>query len=116
MEKRMKICDYLRENHTGRGKAVYSRELQQIFNLDGRSLRRKINRLRQEGEPICSCENGYYYAENQRELDDTIFRLNELAAKVTKAKSGMEKPARLDRQTIVMEITIRVREVCADAQ
>lgn len=116
MEKRMKICDYLREHRTGRGKAVYSRELQHIFELDGRSLRRKINRLRQEGEPICSCENGYYYAETQRELEDTIFRLNELASKVTKAKCGMEKPSRSDGQTIVLEITIRVKEVCADAQ
>jgi len=110
MEMRTKICEYLKEHHTGRNHAVYSRELQRIFALDGRNLRRKINRLRQDGEPICSCEHGYYYAETQKELDDTIFRLNEMATKVSKARDGLEQPIRADERTIILEITIRVKE------
>ena len=49
MDKRTAICHYLRQYHTGMGNAVYSRELEQRFAIDGRDLRRKISRLRLDG-------------------------------------------------------------------
>ena len=89
MEKRQAICDYLREYHTGRQNAVYSRELERRFDLDGRNVRRKISRLRQEGVPICSGDTGYYYASSQDEVNDTVKRLNQLVTKVSNARTGL---------------------------
>ena len=65
MDKRTAICEFLRKHHTGKDKAIYSRELERLFSLDGRTLRRKISSLRQDGFPICSDETGYYYAETR---------------------------------------------------
>ena len=57
--------------------------------MTGRTLRRKISRLRQDGYPICSDENGYYYAESQSEINATVCRLNMLVTKISNARTGM---------------------------
>lgn len=114
MDKRTEIGLYLKEHHTGSSKSIHSRELQQLFQIGGRNLRRKINRLRQDGVPICSDNTGYFYAENQNELRDTVFRLNELSTKICRAKDGLISHG--DGQTIVLEITIRVKEVGMNAK
>lgn len=78
MDKKKAICEYLRKNHIGKGNAIHSKELEKLFMLDGRNIRRKISSLRQDGFPICSDESGYYYADNQKEINNTVCRLNEL--------------------------------------
>ncbi len=83
------IGSFLREFHVGRSKAVTSRELQCIFHLDGRSIRRSISMLRQAGVPICSDETGYYYADNTQELLNTVSRLGGMIASVIRAKTGL---------------------------
>ena len=75
MDKNAALCVYLKKYHTGKEKAVPSTELEQLFSLNGRNLRRKINRLRQDGVPICSDRSGYYFAANQEEVNATVFRL-----------------------------------------
>ena len=45
MDKNAALCVYLKKYHTGKEKAVPSTELEQLFSLNGRNLRRKINRL-----------------------------------------------------------------------
>ena len=59
MDKKKAICEYLRKNHIGKGNAIHSKELEKLFMLDGRNIRRKISSLRQDGFPICSDESGY---------------------------------------------------------
>ena len=59
MDKKAAICEYLKKHHNGKHRAVYSRELERRFSRDGRSLRRKISSLRQDGCGICSEESGY---------------------------------------------------------
>ena len=66
MDKKNEVRDYLKNNHTGEDKAVFSSELEQLFSLDGRSIRRIISELRKEGCPICSDQKGYYFAQTQR--------------------------------------------------
>ena len=114
MDKRTEIGLYLKEYHTGSHRSIHSRELQQIFQLDGRNLRRKINRLRQDGVPICSDQTGYYYAETEKEIHDTVFRLNELSSKICRARNGLISSQ--NGQTIVLEITIRVKEELLNAK
>ena len=83
------ILEYLKDHHRGAGNAVFSKELGQHFSLDGRSVRRVISKLRQEGHPICSGPNGYYYAVCQQELNETIARLNDLVTGISSARTGL---------------------------
>ncbi|NLC74507.1 MAG: HTH domain-containing protein [Clostridiales bacterium] len=83
------ILEYLRKYHCGRRNAVHSKELQEIFKLDDRAVRRKISALRQEGHPICSGDMGYYYAESQKEINSTVNRLNDLVTGVANARTGL---------------------------
>ena len=89
MDKKSAICMYLKNNHTGKSRAIHSRDLQRLFSIDGRTLRRKVSALRQDGYPICSDESGYYYADNQKEINNTVYRLNGLVTKVSNARTGL---------------------------
>lgn len=109
MDKRTAICNYLKKYHTGRDKAVYSRELERLFSLDGRTLRRKISSLRQDGYPICSDETGYYYAENQKEINATICRLNTLVMRISNARTGMLYASVLADEPVSVSININLK-------
>ena len=83
------ICIYLKEHHRGKANAIHSQDLQRLFSIDGRNLRRKISSLRQDGIPICSDEDGYYYADNQQEINKTVCRLNGMVTGVSNARTGL---------------------------
>ena len=89
MDKKSAICMYLKNNHTGKSRAIHSRDLQRLFSIDGRTLRRKVSALRQDGYPICSDETGYYYADNQMEINNTVCRLNGLVTQISNARTGL---------------------------
>lgn len=110
MDKRSIILDYLKEHHTGRSRAVYSRELQRLFSLDGRTVRRHISKLRQAGCPICSDETGYYYADSQEEINSTVGRLNELVTKVSNARTGLLYASILESNAMTVEISIKIQQ------
>ena len=84
-----KLLEYLKDNHAGRDKAVCSRELERLFSMNGRSVRRIISRLRQDGHPVCSSAKGYYYARTQDDINATVSRLNELVTGVSNARTGL---------------------------
>ena len=108
MDKKTAICQYLKKHHTGGERAVYSRELQRLFSIDGRGLRRKINSLRQDGYPICSDERGYYYADSQDEINGTVCRLNQMVTKVSNARTGLLY-ASIQGSGITVEVSVTVR-------
>ena len=108
MDKRTAICEYLKKHHKGRSKAVYSRELERLFSLDGRTLRRKISSLRRDGFPICSDETGYYYAETQEEINDTVCRLNSLVRRISNARTGMLYASVLADEPVTVNININL--------
>ena len=91
MNKGNELCEYLKQNHTGKENAVFSKELEQRFSLSDRSLRRMISALRKEGRPICSGCSGYYLGSNQKEVAGTASWLNELASGIADAQDNMEK-------------------------
>lgn len=88
-DKKSALCIYLKEHHKGKANAIHSQDLQRLFSIDGRNLRRKISNLRQDGIPICSDEAGYYYADNQREINKTVCRLNGMVTGVSNARTGL---------------------------
>ena len=83
------ICKYLLENHGGKSRAVHSEELQRLFSLSDRSLRRRINALRQDGFLICSDQNGYYYADDTGESVAMVRRLSRVARGFDKISAQM---------------------------
>lgn len=89
VDKKTAIHIYLREYHKGKENAIHSKELQRIFTMDGRDVRRKVSNLRQDGVPICSDEDGYYYADNQQEINKTVCRLNGMVTGVSNARTGL---------------------------
>ena len=101
MDKQTAICEYLKKHHTGKAKAVYSRALQQLF-------RRKISNLRKEGVPICSDATGYYYADNQKEINDTVCRMNELVTTISNARTGLLFASVLPDRGVTVEVTIKL--------
>ena len=107
MDKKDEIRDYLKSNHTGEEKAVFSSELEQLFSLDGRSIRRIISELRKEGCPICSDQKGYYFAQTQHDINKTVSRLNELVTGVSNSRTGLLF-ARVPQGQPQIEITIRI--------
>lgn len=108
MDKNAALCVYLKKYHTGKEKAVPSTELEQLFSLNGRNLRRKINRLRQDGVPICSDRSGYYFAANQEEVNATVFRLTGLVTKISNARTGLLYSSLLGELPIPVEVTIQI--------
>ncbi len=109
MNRKEVICAYLKKHHTGAGRAVHSRELEQLFSIDGRALRRCISALRQEGRPICSDSSGYYYAEKQADINRTVARLNKLLTRVSNARTGMLYASVVDLGGVQLEININIR-------
>lgn len=107
MNKRTAICQYLKQYHTGMGNAVYSRELERLFSIEGRNLRRMISALRKEGYPICSGDMGYYFAESQKEINSTVGRLNDLMTSVSNARTGLLYSCLLD-PVMSIEITVNL--------
>jgi biotin operon repressor len=102
------LCECLKNNHTGRENAASSKILEAAFDMDGRTIRRCINMLRQEGVPICSDTSGYYYAASQQEINETISRLNSLITKVSNAKNGLLTAHCSSKSHIPISIEIKI--------
>ena len=52
---------------------------------------------------------GYYYADNQKEINTTVCRLNELVTKVSNARTGLLFASILGENVQTVEVTIKVR-------
>ena len=88
------LCEHLRKYHQGQESAVSSRELEAAFHIKGAELRRAVNHLRCDGHPICSNENGYFFAARKAEIKATINQLTGRVSKITAAKKGLLKSYR----------------------
>lgn len=61
----MKISDFIL---TGEKNAISNKQVAVLAKCTPREVRRLVEQARQEGEPICSCDNGYFIAETTDEL------------------------------------------------
>jgi len=92
--KQAALHGYLREHHTGIEKAVPSYRLEAAFSMKGSEIRRYVNSLRRDGVPICSGENGYFYASTYEELEATVRQLDSRIEKIAKARDGIVESVR----------------------
>ena len=83
------FCEYLSKYYRGSNNPVSSKELEAVFHVKGSEIRRMVNSLRSKGEPICSDMDGYFYADNQHEINATIAQLTSRIQKIAKARDGL---------------------------
>ena len=91
MTTKTSILDYLTKNHIGAENAILAGRLCSMLGITGRLLRRAITELQEEGYPICSDTNGYFYAVNVEEIDNTITHLTMRAKEMETARDGLLK-------------------------
>lgn len=109
MTKAELICEFINVYHKGRENAVKSKELERLFNIDGRSVRRCIHTMRKKGIPICSDSSvGYFYATTQDKINETIAWLNGIITKMSNAKSGLLNASLLEKASVNIEINIEI--------
>ena len=89
MEKKYMIEAFLREHHKGEERAIHSKELEALFSLTGRSLRRLVSKLRKEEIPICSSKDGYFYARTQEEIRKCAGMLGSLSDGVNNSRMSL---------------------------
>lgn len=85
------LCKHLKKHRRGQERAASSKELEAAFHVQGAELRRAVNRLRCAGYPICSNDDGYFYAARQSEIQATVAQLSGRIAKITAAQNGLLK-------------------------
>lgn len=83
------VLFFLQTKHCGRQNAVSSKVIESLFNLKGTEVRKTINSLRSLSYPICSDTIGYYYAQNQTEINETVAQLNSRITKISNARNGL---------------------------
>lgn len=88
------IVDYLKEYHNKERKAIKGRSLCELFNLHSKQVRNLVSVLRQNGEPVCSSNNGYWYSNDPEDLDRTIKRLSEQVKNMSRAVDGLYRARR----------------------
>lgn len=83
--------DFIRyfQGHKGKENAVYSREIERHFGMDGTEVRELVNYLRTQGIPICSGVQGYWIAKNDEEVMATLLNLMRRKKGLENAIEGM---------------------------
>ena len=70
---------------------IFSSELEEMFNISGEKLRTIIHELRSENKPIASSRNGYFWAKDLFELQETINHLEGREISIRRVRHSLEK-------------------------
>jgi biotin operon repressor len=74
----------------GNESRITSAELSQRLGISGAEVRKQVNTLRCEGNPIASDSHGYYIATEQTDLDHTIASFNSRIHQMIRAREGLK--------------------------
>ena len=88
--KREELAAFLYERCRGKYKAMSAERIAAETGTGRKVLREQVNKLRQEGIPIASGGDGYYYAKTASDVYATIRNLKKLQAGIEKAVVGLE--------------------------
>ena len=72
-------------------RTVRSVKIEKGLDVSGVDVRAMANTLRRRGEPIGSNVNGYYYATDARELEETIKHLTERRNSLSAVIEGLNR-------------------------
>ena len=84
-----RLAEFLERYHLGASNAATSRELEIVFSVKGIEIRQVVNALRREGIPIASSGAGYFFAETEQEVRDTIAHLTHRISGISAAIRGL---------------------------
>lgn len=85
------IKDHLKQCYKTEDTAISAGDLGELYNLTKRGVRAVVTILRQEGYPICSSNNGYWYSTNLTDIEKTAKRLEAQAVNMIRAVDGLRK-------------------------
>lgn len=89
------IYEYLRKDALGPNNAKTEKKLAEHFDINGRTIRKAIQKLRFDNKPICSdCtskKKGYFYPRDYIDAEHTLASLGSRYTKIYKAKRGIEQ-------------------------
>ena len=80
---------YMASIPTGRENAKPAKSLALEWGTTTRGVRSIVSELREVGERICSCDEGYWEAESIEEMLDTVKRIRTHALKELRSVSKM---------------------------
>lgn len=83
-----RVIDYIASNGSV-DNPVSNNEIALALNLSDVNIRKKINKARCSGFPICSCDKGYYYSYDKAEILRTIQSLMHRTIAVENAVNGL---------------------------
>jgi biotin operon repressor len=83
-----RVVNYIK-NHGTQKNPVTNKEICSQMKTSEAEIRKKINKARCEGIPICSCAKGYYYSEDKADILETIQSLMSRTISVEKAVKGL---------------------------
>lgn len=83
------LLSFLRSNHTGSENPAPSVRLERVFGINGVAVRQIVNKLRCEGQPVCSNASGYFYAKSCEEIDNTVEQLLSRSRSINSAAQGL---------------------------
>lgn len=87
-ERALDFVVWLKQYHKGKSRAIMARNMKQWGRTD-REVRKLVHYLRLNEHPIGSCNKGYYYAQTQGEIADTLnFIIN---SQKLEAYNGLKK-------------------------
>ena len=100
-----KMYEYLKKNATGYSKRVKSSTLMKEFNIkDNKTLRQHIQNIRNDEilqKIVCSeagKNGGYWIANNEQEIEETLEHLYKRAMEMLKTYSSIKRKAKLNGQ------------------
>lgn len=73
----------------GQRRAIKSVELERSLHMSGTDLRKLINQLRRKSIPICSSQDGYFYAKTAGDIVRTIRKLEMMIQGLQAAVNGL---------------------------
>ncbi len=88
-EKRKALLELLKNKHIGAENYITSAEIEEKLEIKGATVRQIINSLRSAGQPIGSNTDGYFFAQNVEEVEQTISGLLGRIKKVITATDGL---------------------------
>lgn len=91
MTQEEQLLSYLKGACRGRKYKAGGKELNRTLGISGTNLRKSVNHLRQEENPIASDRSGYFYAQTAGEVYTTIQNLKKMRAGLDAAIQGLER-------------------------
>lgn len=84
---------------TGRDNAIHARDLANLMGVDKRVLREMINNARDNGELICTGNEGVWLPENESEVRESYNRQRHMALAILKSTTGARRFLRATEKT-----------------